>query len=187
MTTRWMMPALLALGTLLLAALVAIALLLANLPAATPAAADPEPTPEAIETPEPTPTATPEAAETPEPAAEPAPPAPAPAPPAPAPAPPAPPANPKPVFTTFSPKNGTDVNCADEYDSRDVYFNWTTHNADQAWIGISTQNAQQAPYAAVPVSGSYKITFQCANESEIYTVTAVGSYGTAHYTVRLYR
>lgn len=182
MTTRWMMPALLALGTLLLAALVTIALLLANLPAAA-AAADPvaAPTPEATPTPEVTPTPEAPASE-----AAPAPAAP-PAAPAPAPAPPAAPANPKPVFTTFSPKNGTDVNCADEYDSRDVYFNWTTHNADQAWIGISTQNAQQAPYAAVPVSGSYTITFQCANESELYTVTAVGSYGTAHYTVRLYR
>lgn len=187
MTARWMMPALLALGALLLAALVAIALLLANLPAAAPAAAEPEPTPEGLATPTPTETTAPDAEQAPDETPAPAPPAPAPAPPAPAPAPPAPPANPKPVFTTFSPKNGTDVGCADEYDSRDVYFNWTTHNADQAWIGISTQNAQAAPYAAVPVSGSYKITFQCSEESEVYTVTAVGSYGTTHYTVRLYR
>lgn len=188
---RWMLPALLALGTAILAALIAIAVLLAGLTAAAqPAPAQPEiaasPAPETVETPEPE--ATPEAVPTPEPEPAPSTPAPAPAPsapPAPAPA-PAPP-SPKPAFTSFSPKDGTDVGCADANGSREVTFTWKTRNADRAWIGIATQNAQQAPYAEVPTSGSFTIWFQCSEKSEIYTVTATGPHGTVHHTVRLHR
>ena len=68
-----------------------------------------------------------------------------------------------------------------------MHFAWETRSADRAWIGISTQNAQQAPFAEVPVSGSITITFQCSEESEVYTVTAVGPHGTTHHTVRLSR
>jgi len=177
-----MLPALVALGTLLLVALITIAVLLAGLGASAVPADETESAPViATPTPTPTPTVAAEPEDSAEPAPEPAPPAPAP------PAPPAPPSNPKPTFTSFSPKNGFDVGCADEYDSRDVSFSWNAAHADRAWIGISTPNAQAAPYAEVPVSGSYTITFQCSEASEIYTVTAVGSHGTTHHTVRLYR
>lgn len=104
-----------------------------------------------------------------------------------APAPPAPAPDPAPAFTGFSPGTGTSAGCADEFDSHPITFSWSSRNAHSAWIGISTQNAQQAPYSEVPVNGSITLYYQCSNASELYTVTLAGDHGLSHKTVTVTR
>lgn len=93
------------------------------------------------------------------------------------------------AFTTFSPESGTPVSCPDETSSIPLTFEWTSTGADAAWIGVGTEDAKAQPFAQVDPSGVFTgISYQCANPSEIYTVTLDDGAGTlTHATVTLER
>jgi len=93
------------------------------------------------------------------------------------------------AFTTFSPESGTPVRCPDETSSIPLTFEWTSTGAEGAWIGVGTDDAKAAPFAEVDTSGVFAdISYQCANQSEIYTVTLDDGAGTlTHATVTLER
>lgn len=93
------------------------------------------------------------------------------------------------AFTTFSPESGTPVSCPDETSSIPLTFEWTSTGAEAAWIGVGTNDAKAEPFAEVDTSGVFTgISYQCANASEIYTVTLDDGVGTlTHATVTLER
>ncbi len=93
------------------------------------------------------------------------------------------------AFTTFSPESGTPVSCPDDTSSIPLTFEWTSTGAEAAWIGVGTNDAKAEPFAAVDTSGVFTdISYQCANPSEIYTVTLDDGAGTlTHATVTLER
>ena len=93
------------------------------------------------------------------------------------------------AFTTFSPESGTPVSCPDETSSIPLTFEWTSTGAEFAWIGVGTTDAKAEPFAEVDTSGVFTdISYQCANASEIYTVTLDDGAGTlSHATVTLER
>lgn len=150
-----------AIGVLALA-VVALLVLLFMRPAATPAV-DATPTPTATEASsgpaEPAPDAT----------TEPAPPA-------------------APVFTSFS-AEPTTADCSGGAASVPLVFSWSSEGATEAWIGVGTTDAQAAPYEAVPTSmaGYANLSFQCSEESQVYTVTISGPAGVVHNSVTIVR
>ena len=93
------------------------------------------------------------------------------------------------AFTTFSPESGTPISCPDETSSIPLTFEWTSTGAEAAWIGVGTNDAKAEPFAEVDTSGVFTdISYQCANASEIYTVTLDDGAGTlTHATVTLER
>ena len=93
------------------------------------------------------------------------------------------------AFTTFSPESGTPVSCPDDTSSIPLMFEWTSTSAEAAWIGVGTTDAKAEPFAEVDTSGVFTdISYQCANPSEIYTVTLDDGAGTlTHATVTLER
>lgn len=107
---------------------------------------------------------------------------------APAPAPVAPNPNPAPqtteppalAVTSFS-ASPTTIPCttlstADPGNSY-VDFSWSSTGAVDAWIGVNTADAQIAPYANVPTTGSYTIYYPCPEASISYTLTVVDADG----------
>jgi hypothetical protein len=116
-------------------------------PTSTPTSNSPTPTP--TEEPEPTATATP----TPSATAT------------------APPAAAAPVFTSFTPANDSPVPCNDAESKQPVDFSWTSTGATEAWFAAGTDDAMANPDTAVSPSGDISATFDCSQESEIFTVT----------------
>lgn len=148
---------------------------------ADPVEPSPSPSPSPSVTPSPTPTPTPTPSLTPEPEPEPEP-EPAPAPdPAPAPQP-----DPGPSLSALG--GPSTVTCASESDFQEVTISWTSSGATQAWIGVNTSNAKNAPYDSVPTSGSATMPFPCSNSSQSYTVTVEDADGNLkHRTLTVQR
>jgi hypothetical protein len=134
----------------------------------TPTATTPTPTPTPTLTPTPTPTPT--ATETPSaaPTAAPKPPAPT-----------------GPAFTSFA-VSPLSPDCSSA-SSVELTFAWSATGATAGWIGVATQNAKNAPYDSVnPASGSYVLSYQCSEPSQVYTVTLEDSSGKlTHKTVTI--
>lgn len=166
--------ALIIVGSLLAAAIAVLLLVLATRGEA------PAPAPAASENATPAPSETEETEPEPEPE------------PAPAPA-PEPESEPDPAqgarFTSFAPEDSTAVSCPDESASVPLEFAWTSEGAQAAWIGVGTDDAKANPFAEVEPSGSFsELAFDCAVESEFYTVTLDDGAGTiSHATVTLLR
>lgn len=81
----------------------------------------------------------------------------------------------------------TSVHCADESEAYPVTVSWSSSNASQAWFGVDTDNAQQAPLQEVPTSGSFTWDFFCSNTSTVFTVSVAGDAGTEHRSVTITR
>ncbi|WP_281886602.1 hypothetical protein [Agromyces rhizosphaerae] len=94
---------------------------------------------------------------------------------------------PAPVFTTtaYEPEI---ANC-DGVSSVPLRFQWMSDGAEQAWFGIGTTDAKAAPYEEVfPNEEVYEgVSFQCSEESEIYTVTLEGPGGITSHTFEVVR
>jgi len=150
------MIALIVVGTLVVVGLVVLALVLTtqNDDTATEPSASPSPT--ATEDPTPTPSET----ETEEPTPTPTETAP-----------------PVAEFVSFSPTDGTAISCPDEETEAPLVFSWSTTGAERAWIDAGTTDAR-AQGEEVDPSGTYRdLVFDCAGESEVYTVTAENADG----------
>lgn len=162
MTWLWV-----AIGVLALAVVVLLVLLFIR-PAATPAA-DTTPTPTPNAAPSATPSSPPPVEPTPEATTEPAPPS-------------------APVFTSFSAEPAV-ADCSGGAASVPLVFSWSSDGATEAWIGVGTTDAQAAPYEAVPTSatGYANLSYQCSEESQVYTVTISGPTGVAHSSVTIVR
>lgn len=150
--SRAPMFVLIAIATLLVAALAIYLLTLAtrNGPASpvaspsTSASASPTSTPSDAPSPTPTPTLTP--TPTPEPVVA--------------------------TFTGFTPANGSTVLCDGDNLTTPLEFTWTSDDAESAWIGEGTTDAKADPTAQVDPSGSYSdFDFSCEVKSQVYTVT----------------
>jgi hypothetical protein len=136
-------------------------------------------TPSTTPTPSDTPSEEPSETPTPEPTEEPAPE-------------PEPTVVPEPVgaaFVTFSPADGTAVDCADETSLVPLTFSWSSTGAQLAWFATGSANAKAAPDSEVDPTDTYRdATFDCSLETELYTVTLDDGTGKlTHQNVNLVR
>lgn len=143
-------------------------------------AADVSASPSASETPSARPSATPSETPSASPSATPS---------APPPPPPPPPPTTGPVFNSFAPSDNTSVGCPNNTDQIPVTFTWTSTGANEAAIGVGTNDAFAGAYeTGLPPSGSYtNLAYQCSNPSQTYTVSIRGTSGQTNKTITLKR
>ena len=66
-----------------------------------------------------------------------------------------------------------------------VSLRWATTGADDAWMGLDTDDAEAEPQGTADPSGSAAIEVTCPVEPSRWTITVRGEGGVAHETIRI--
>lgn len=90
-----------------------------------------------------------------------------------------------PVFTDFAWESS--ASCADAGASEiAVTLTWAATDAEEAWIGVDTEDASADPAGVVEAAtGSATILVPCPAVDSLWTVTVQGEAGVAHESVRI--
>jgi hypothetical protein len=112
-----------------------------------------------------------------------------------APPPPPPPQSTDPAFTTFVVQSAINSCSSGPYYTGAppiIKVTWATVRTNSVWIIQGTDDAADAQYMQLPVSGNqsnfpYELDFACGSPSATYTMTIVGSNGkhvSKHWTIK---